>query len=47
MNSRSFYQLCLRAYPVAFRERHGAEMLRIFEAEWNAARHAGLRAKLV
>lgn len=46
MNSRSLYLLCLRAYPAAFRQRHGAEMLRIFEAEWRAARHAGWLATL-
>lgn len=46
MNPRLFYLLCLRAYPAAFRARHGAEMLRIFEAEWRAARLAGPRATL-
>jgi hypothetical protein len=46
MNSRSLYLLCLRAYPAAFRERHGAEMLRIFEGEWRSARRAGWRATL-
>ena len=43
---QSLYRLCLRAYPAAFRQRHAAEMLRIFEADWRAARHAGLRATL-
>ena len=46
MNACSLYLFCLRAYPVAFRERHGAEMRRIFEAEWRTARDAGWRATL-
>lgn len=38
------YRLSLRAYPAAFRERHGGEMVRIFSDDWRAARHAGSRA---
>ena len=43
---RSLYRLCLRAYPAAFRARHGREMRLIFAAEWAAARAHGTRGRI-
>lgn len=40
------YRLGLRAYPVAFRQRHGTEMARNFSDDWRIARQAGAGAAL-